>query len=89
MVCTYLCDNMLVEMGGTCSTYGRQGGANMVLVGKLWGKRPLQIPRCRWEDNFKINPKRIQRGSVNWINLVWGRYKLHDLLNMIMNLWVP
>jgi hypothetical protein len=26
-----------------------------VLVGKPEGKRPLRRPRCRWEDNIKID----------------------------------
>ena len=26
-----------------------------VLVGKLEGKRPLRRPRCRWEDNIKMD----------------------------------
>jgi hypothetical protein len=26
-----------------------------VLVGKLEGNRPLERPRCRWEDNTKMN----------------------------------
>jgi hypothetical protein len=69
-------------MGGTFSTYGGQGGAYRGLVGTLWGKTPLQIPRCRWKDNIKMNPIEIQWHNVNWINLAWGTYKLHDLLNI-------
>jgi hypothetical protein len=76
-------------MGRTCSTYGDRGGAYRVLVGKVWGKTPLQILRCIWEDNMKTNPKEIQWDSVKWINLAFDRYKWHGLLNMIMNLWVP
>jgi hypothetical protein len=51
---------------------GNRGGVNRVLVGKLWGKRPLQIVRCRWEDNIKMYPKEIQWESINWINLAWS-----------------
>jgi hypothetical protein len=31
-------------------------GVYMVLVGKLEGKRPLERPRRRWEDNSKMDP---------------------------------
>jgi len=48
---------------------GNGGGVNRVLVGKLWGKRPLQIPGCRWEDNIKMGPKEIQWYRLKWINL--------------------
>jgi hypothetical protein len=29
--------------------------AYSVLVGKSAGKRPLRVPRHRWEDNIKID----------------------------------
>jgi hypothetical protein len=28
------------------------------LVGRPEGKRPLGRPRCRWEDNIKLNLRR-------------------------------
>ena len=43
------------EMGGACSAYGERRGAYKVLVGKPEGKRPLGNPRCRWEDNIKMD----------------------------------
>jgi hypothetical protein len=30
-----------------------------ILVGKLEGKTPLGKPRCRWEDNIKMNLEEI------------------------------
>jgi hypothetical protein len=30
-------------------------GAYRVLMGKPEGKRPLERPRCRWEDNIKMD----------------------------------
>jgi hypothetical protein len=44
------------EMGGACSSYGgERGGVNRNLVGKPEGKRPIGRPRCRWEDNIKMD----------------------------------
>ena len=43
------------EMGGACSTYGERRGVCKVVVGKPEGKRPLGRPRCRWEDNIKMD----------------------------------
>jgi hypothetical protein len=31
----------------------------MVLVGKPGGRRPLRRPRCRWEDNIKMNLQEV------------------------------
>jgi hypothetical protein len=34
---------------------GEKGNAYRVSVENSEGKRPLGGPRCRWEDNIKIN----------------------------------
>ena len=34
---------------------GEGRGVHRVLVGKPEGKRPLGRPRCRWEDNIKMD----------------------------------
>ena len=41
-------------MGGICSNYEEREGAYGVLVEKPEGKRPLERPRHRWEDNIKM-----------------------------------
>jgi hypothetical protein len=38
-----------------------------VLVEKPEGKRPLGIPRRRWEDGIRIDLREIGWGSVDWI----------------------
>jgi hypothetical protein len=38
-----------------------------VLVGKQEGKRPLGIPRCRWEDNIKMDLQEVGCGGMDWI----------------------
>ena len=43
------------DMGRTCSTCGERRGVYRVLMGKPEGKRPLGRPRCRWEDNIKMD----------------------------------
>jgi len=42
-------------MGGTCSGYGKKRSIYSVLVAKPGGKRHLGRPRCRWEDNIKMD----------------------------------
>jgi hypothetical protein len=38
---------------------GEGRGAYRVLAGKSEGKRPLGRPRCRWEDNIKVDVQTV------------------------------
>jgi hypothetical protein len=40
--------------------------AYKILVGKPEGKRPLERPRCKWEDNIKMDLK----DGVIWTGLL-------------------
>ena len=40
-----------------------------VLVGKPEGKRPLERPRRRWEDNTDLDLQEVRCGDVDWIEL--------------------
>jgi hypothetical protein len=52
-------------MVGACSVYGEgKGGVYRVLLGKPGGKRPLGRPRCRWEDNIKMNLQEVRCGGM-------------------------
>jgi hypothetical protein len=44
-----------------------------VLVGKPEGKRPLGIPRRRWEDVIRVDLREIGLGGVDWIRLARDR----------------
>jgi hypothetical protein len=47
---------------------GEERGMYSVLVGKLEGKRPLGIPRRRWEDNIRMILKEVRCGGygLDW-----------------------
>jgi hypothetical protein len=47
------------DMGRACSTLGARRNAYKILVGKPEGKRPLGRPICRWNDNIKVELRRI------------------------------
>jgi hypothetical protein len=51
---------------------GEERGVYRVLVGKPEGKRPVGRPRCRWEDNIKMDIQEV-RVSV-WAGL--GRLRI-------------
>jgi hypothetical protein len=52
-------------MGRICSTHGEKWQAYIVWAGKLEGRRSLGKPRRRWEDNIKINLRKIGGGCMN------------------------
>jgi hypothetical protein len=43
--------------------------AYRILVGKPEGKRPLGRPRRRWVDNIKMDLRKIEWDSMDWIDL--------------------
>jgi hypothetical protein len=48
---------------------GEGRGVYRVFFGKPEGKRPLGRPRCRWEDNTKLDLRAIGIDGANWIRL--------------------
>jgi hypothetical protein len=46
-------------------------GMCRVLMGKSEGKKPLGRPRCRWEDNIKMDYQEV--GCGVWTGLSWLR----------------
>ena len=51
---------------------GKGGGVHRVLVGKPEGKRPLERPGRRWEDNIKMNLREVG-GDGDWLELAQDR----------------
>jgi len=44
---------------GLVARMGKRGGEYRVLVGKTEGKRPLGMPRLRWENNIKMDLQEV------------------------------
>jgi hypothetical protein len=63
-------------------------GVYRVLVGRPVGKRPLEKPRCRWEDNIKMDLREIGIDGSNWIRLAQDRVRWLAFVNTVMSLWV-
>jgi hypothetical protein len=57
-----------------------------ILIRKPEGKRPLGKPRCRWEDNIKMNLRDTGFGIVDWIYMARDRDRWRALVNTVMNL---
>jgi hypothetical protein len=56
-----------------------------VFVGKHEGRRPLWIPKRRWEDNTKMDLQEVGGGGMDWIELAQHRDRCRALVNAIMN----
>jgi hypothetical protein len=52
---------------------GEGNGVYRVLVGRPEGKKPLERPRRKWEDNIKLDLREIGIGRANWIRLTQDR----------------
>jgi hypothetical protein len=68
---------------------GKSRGVYRVLVGKPAGMRPLGRPRCRWEDNIKMDLQEVVCGGIDWIKLDQDRDRWRALVNAAMNLRIP
>jgi hypothetical protein len=68
---------------------GEVGGAHNIMVGRPEGRRPLGIPRRRWEDNIKMDLREIGFGDVDWIHLAQDSDRWRAFGNTVMNLRVP
>ena len=68
---------------------GAERGVHRVLVGKPEGKRPLERPRRRWEDNIKVDLQEVGGGCGDWMELAQDRDRWRALVSTVMKLRVP
>jgi hypothetical protein len=77
------------EVGGRWVEMVEGRDVYRVLVGSPEGKRPLGRPRCRWEDNIKMDLREIRIDGANWIRLSQYRVQWRAFVNTVMDLRVP
>ena len=78
-----------VRWAGHVARMGQGRGVHRVLVGRPEGKRPLGRPRCRWENNIKMDLQEVGGGCGDWMELAQDRDKWRALVSTVMNLRVP
>ena len=69
-----------------CMGEGR--GVHNFLVENLDGKRPLERPRRRWEDNIKMDIQEVGGGG-DWMEFAQDRDGWWVLMNIVMNFRPP
>jgi hypothetical protein len=77
-----------MRWAGHVARMGEERGAHRVLVGKPEGKKPLERPRRRWEDNIKMDLQEVV-GHVDWMKLAKDRDGWRALVSTVKNLRVP
>jgi len=73
---------------GHVAHMGEKGGVHRVIVGKLVVKRPMGRPTSRWEDNIKMDLRKVGGGG-DWMELAQDGDRWRALVNMVMNFRVP
>jgi len=76
-------------MDGTCGMYVGGGVAYRILMGKSEKMRPLGRPKCRCEDNIKINLQETKWELVDWNDLAEDMETWRSFVNIVINFQVP
>jgi hypothetical protein len=61
------------------------GNAYAVLAGEPEGKRPLVKPRCKREDNIKMDLKDVMWDYVEWIHMARDMHWRRAFVNSVVN----
>jgi hypothetical protein len=73
-------------LAGHVARIGKQRNRYRILMGKPEGKRSIARPECRWEDNIKMDLRKIEWDGMDWINLTWDKNMWRALLVTSINL---
>jgi hypothetical protein len=60
-----------MKWAGHVASVGEMSGAYKVFVEKPEGRRPLEKPRHRWENNIKTDLRGV--GCGTWTGSIWLR----------------
>jgi len=78
-----------LRWAGREAAVGRMRNVYKILVWKQEGKRPLGRPRCRWEDNIRMDLREVLWEGVDWVHLTQDMDHWGAVVNTVMNLRVP
>jgi hypothetical protein len=70
------------EMCRACNTYEGKERCIHGFGEKLEGRKPHERPRCRWEDNNKMDLREMVWEDMDWIDLAQDGDKRQALANV-------
>jgi hypothetical protein len=79
----------MMRWAGHVACMGEGRGVYRVLIGKHERKRPLGRPRRRWEDNIKMDLRKMVMYGSSWVRLAQDRLRWRTFVNTVMNLQIP
>jgi hypothetical protein len=74
-----------MRWAGHVACIGEGRGVYRVLDGRPEGKRPLERPKRRWEDNLNLDLRETGIDGANWIELAQDRVQWRAFMNTVMN----
>ena len=74
---------------GHVARIGEDRGVHRVLVGKPKENRPLVRPRCRWEDNIKMDLQEVGGGRGDWMEMNQDTDRWRALVGTVRDFRVP
>ena len=78
-----------MRWAGHVARMGEGRGVQRVLVGKPEGKRSLERPRRRREDNIKMDLQEVGGVCGDWIELAQDRDRWRALVGTVRDFGVP
>jgi hypothetical protein len=79
---------MVQRVTGEWRCMGEERKVYKILVGRPEGKRPLRRPRCRWENEIRMDFRETGWEGVEWIQLALDGDRWWSLVDMVMNLQI-
>jgi hypothetical protein len=78
-----------MRWAGHVARIGDRRSAYRILEGRPKETISLGWPRCKWEDNIKMDLQEVAWGGMGWIDLAEDRDGWWALLNPVINLLIP
>jgi hypothetical protein len=76
----------MMSWAGHVAHTGEMRNSYNILAGKPKRKRPVGRPKCRWEDNIRMDITETGCEGVDWMHLAQDRNQWQVLVNTVINI---